>query len=201
MTMAEELFLDTAYGRVFAKSVGKASDPLVLGIHGWSQRNGWHTWEPLMAPLAAAGWWVVSVDMPGWGQSTAAQPGPLRTEQAVETVLSLLEQLQPGGTAVLLGKSWGGGVALMLALDDPARIDKLILTAPAFRDFARLPDLQQPVLMAWAEDDPVIPVAYTQQYQAAVPHLQLEIYPTGGHSAAQKNVADFAPKAVKFLQS
>jgi len=54
-------------------------------------------------------------------------------------------------------------------------------------------------LLAWAEDDPVIPFSYAARLAAAIPNCQLEIYPTGGHSAAPKNAADFAPKAIKFL--
>jgi hypothetical protein len=30
--------------------MSEGAGPLVLGLHGWSQRNGWHTWEPLIAP-------------------------------------------------------------------------------------------------------------------------------------------------------
>ena len=57
-----DIFIDTPYGRIYAKIAGEAAFPLVLGIHGWSKRNGWHTWEPLLAPLAEAGFRVVCED-------------------------------------------------------------------------------------------------------------------------------------------
>jgi pimeloyl-ACP methyl ester carboxylesterase len=80
----DQLVITTSFGNVFAMSAGSASAPLVLAIHGWSQRNGWHTWESLMAPLGAAGFHVVSVDMPGWGKSVTDEPGPLVGERAEE---------------------------------------------------------------------------------------------------------------------
>lgn len=173
--------------------------PLVLGLHGWSQRNGWHTWQPLIEPLAAGGFRVVSVDMPGWGNSPAIGDGRLSPEQAVDVVLALLDALG-AESAALMGKSWGGGVALRTALDHPARVTKLILTAPAFRDFGRLARLQQPVLLAWAEDDDVIPIRYAREYTERLPDVRLETYTSGGHGAAPKNAGDFAPKAIAFLK-
>ncbi|RMG99943.1 MAG: alpha/beta fold hydrolase [Chloroflexi bacterium] len=204
----ENLFIETDFGCVFAKSAGEIGAPLVLGIHGWSQRNGWHTWQPLMPPLAQAGFWVVSVDMPGWGQSVVRTAEPMTGERAITAVWGILNGLRewaetegknPPETAVLMGKSWGGGVALKFALKYPRQVTKLILTAPAFREFDRLPEITQPILLTWAEDDPVIPFTYAAKFAEALPNCRLIPYPTGGHSAAQNNVDDFAPKAIEFL--
>jgi pimeloyl-ACP methyl ester carboxylesterase len=194
----EDLFIETQFGTVFGKSAGRQGDPLVLGIHGYSQRNGWQTWQPLMAPLAEAGYWVVSLDMPGWGQSVVQRP--LDNDDYVAVIIAILDKLE-AETAVLLGKSWGGGIALEAALQYPERISHLILTAPARRNLDPLAELSQPVLLAWAEDDQVIPYKYAAAYTEKIPDIQLETYPTGGHSAAPKNVEDFAPKAIKFLAS
>lgn len=194
----DELFVETGAWRVFGKSAGRRGDPLVLGIHGWSQRNGWHTWEPMMRPLADAGFWVVSVDMPGWGRSEPLEAEPPE-EDFAGTVLGILDGLAVE-TAVLMGKSWGGGVALEVALNQPARVSKLILTAPARLNLDGLAALQQPVLLAWAEDDPVIPFRYADRFASVIPNIQVERYAKGDHSAAQKNVADFAPKAIEFLK-
>lgn len=195
----EELFLQTGFGRVFAKATGASTAPPVLAIHGWSQRNGWHTWEPLMSPLAANGYRVVSIDMPGWGKSVSEKPGSLSVDDAVTTVLELLDGLHTE-TAVLMGKSWGGGVAISLALLHPARATKLILTAPAYRDLNSLSRLTQPVLLAWAKDDPVIPYEYARQFADAIPDCSLESYDTGGHSAAAENAEAFNPIVVDFLK-
>ncbi len=193
-----EIWITTEYGKVFGMADGPENGRLILAMHGYSQRNGWHTWEPMMAPLAGAGFRVISVDMPGWGQSVPTQ-GQVSGADAVTAVLQILDRLDVE-TAVLMGKSWGGGVAVETAVTHPHRITHLILTAPAVRNTDMLARLTQPVLLAWAEDDPVIPYQYAGQMAAAVLNCQLETYPTGGHSAAPKNAADFAPKAIKFLQ-
>lgn len=196
----QTILINTEYANIHAKSAGQQGDPLVLGIHGWSKRNGWQTWEPMLPPLAEAGFWAVSVDMPGWGQSLPKIPEAMMNGNAVQVVLQILDTLAVD-TAVLMGKSWGGGVALETAVQFPERVSKLILTAPARQNLDPLRELKQPVLLAWAEDDAVIPYQVAQSYVARIPEIQLESYPTGGHSAAQKNVADFAPKAIKFLKS
>jgi pimeloyl-ACP methyl ester carboxylesterase len=193
----EDIWIATAYGKVFAKADGPQDGRLILGLHGYSQRNGWHTWEPLLAPLAQAGFRVVSVDMPGWGQSVPTQ-GQVGGSDAVQCVVQMLDELAVT-EAVLMGKSWGGNVAVETAVAHPTRITHLILTAPAVRSPETLAKISQPVLLAWAEDDPVIPVAYASQFAAAIPDCQLETYPAGGHSAAPKNAADFGPKAIRFL--
>lgn len=199
MTRLDDLFIKTDHTTIYGKLAGDPSAQLVLGLHGWSQRNGWRTWEPLLTPLAEAGFCAVSVDMPGWGDSPAIDHLPLMGERAVDVVIEIMDKLMQE-TAVLMGKSWGGGIAINTALRYPDRIKKLILTAPAFRDFARLEDLTQPVQLVWAEDDTTIPISMAEEFTRTVPNIQMITYPTGGHSAAPKNVADFAPKAIRFLK-
>ena len=198
MNMLQELHLTTEFGTVYGKAAGQPGNPVVLGIHGWSQRNGWHSWSPLLEPLAEAGFYAVAVDMPGWGQSVVTGTERVNGPAAATAILDALH----AHTAILMGKSWGGGVAINLALAHPERITHLILTAPAYQgDLAALARLQQSVLLAWAEDDPVIPISFAREVAAAIPHCTLITYPTGGHSAAMNNVADFAPHAIHFLTS
>ncbi len=194
----DDVYIKLELTTVYGKLAGDPAMPLVLGLHGWSQKNGWQTWEPLMEPLAGAGFCVVCVDMPGWGKSAAIDSLPLSGMRAVSVVIDIMNGLQKK-TAVLMGKSWGGGVAVQTAVSYPERISGLILTAPALRDLDQLQRLRKPVLLSWAEDDPVIPIAMAEKYVTAVPGLTFLGYPHGGHSAAQHNVQDFAPHAVHFL--
>jgi pimeloyl-ACP methyl ester carboxylesterase len=196
--MLREQIIDSSFGKVFGMSAGSPDSQLILGIHGMSQRNGWHTWEPLLHPLAEAGYFSVSVDMPGWGRSQLKNAPNLSTSGAVTTAGDIIMSLgkQP---AIVMGKSWGGGIAFQLALENPELVSKLIVTAPAYREIASLRKLGQPVLMAWAEDDPVIPIRYAAEYEAVIPDCELVTYERGGHSAAPNNAEDFSRKAIRFL--
>ena len=194
----DDIYIKLELTTVYGKLAGDPAAPLVLGLHGWSQRNGWRSWEPLMAPLADAGYCAVSVDMPGWGDSPALDNLPLGGERAVSVVIDIMNGLQKE-TAVLMGKSWGGGVAVRTAIAFAERINRLVLTAPALRNFEQVGLLTQPVLLAWAEDDPIIPCAMADVFVKMAPQTELVIYPTGGHSAAQNNAAEFAPRLLAFL--
>jgi len=152
-----------------------------------------------MQPLGSAGFLVVSVDMPGWGKSQAWKAGPLSQGMAIDAVLAILAGMKQT-SATIMGKSWGGGIALELALGFPQRVKKLVLTAPAFSDLTRLQTLSQPVLLAWAKDDPVIPVQYATKFESAIPDIEVIIYDRGGHSAASNNASDFSQRAIRFLR-
>jgi pimeloyl-ACP methyl ester carboxylesterase len=193
-----DVWIDTSYGRMYGRAAGRAGDPLVLAVHGLSRRNGWQTWEPLLRPLADGGYYAVSLDMPGWGRSTATAFDPMNTADGAGVLAAAVAKLGYEQAHAIMGKSWGGALALTLALEQRRRVAKLILTAPAFMQFDRLPDVQQPILLVWAEDDPTIPVATADRY-AALPDVTQVIYKTGGHSAAPKNAGDFAPRALAFL--
>jgi pimeloyl-ACP methyl ester carboxylesterase len=198
--MLQELSIQTVNGKVFGMASGTPDSKLVLGIHGLSRRNGWHTWQPMLAPLGQAGFFAVSVDLPGWGQSESWTGGTIGIAEGVAFVTAVVDALAKS-SAVLMGKSWGGGVALQAALDSPEIVKKLILTAPAYPHFADLSALSQPVLMAWSEDDPVIPYEYSAEYMEVIPEITLVTYSGGGHSAAPKNADDFAPRAIAFLHT
>lgn len=187
----------TPRGIVFGVTAGSADGPVVLGLHGYGSHHTWETWRLMLDPLAQAGYFVVLVDMPGWGMSEGwDDEKPLDGREAMLAILDALDVEQ----AILLGKSWGGGIALEVASEHPDRVTALLLTAPAFLGHtAVLERLTKPALIAWAKDDPTIPVSRATDLANALPTAELIIYDTGGHSAAQHNIDDFAPRAIRFL--
>lgn len=195
-----ELSIPTEHGEVFGMASGSPDSRLVLAIHGRSQRNDWHTWQPLLEPLGRSGFYAVSVDLPGWGRSPRWPSVTIDIAYGATIVKAMVGGLKKD-SAVLMGKSWGGGIALQAALDAPEFIDKVVLTAPFYLDFAGLALLSQPVLMAWSEDDPTIPYTFAAEFARVIPDIELVTYNSGGHSAAMQNAGDFAPRAVAFLNS
>jgi pimeloyl-ACP methyl ester carboxylesterase len=198
--LMQEISIVTEHEPVYGQAAGRVGDRLVVGVHGWSQRNGWHTWAPLLQPLGQAGFYVVCIDMPGWGKSRSWSDEPMNRDQGIEALEAVIAGLGYQ-QASFMGKSWGGGLALELALQRPEIVQGLILSAPAFRDFDRLPGLTRPVLLAWSKDDPVIPFSYASRFVETLPVVELVAFEAGGHSAGPKNADTFSPKAIDFLNS
>jgi pimeloyl-ACP methyl ester carboxylesterase len=138
--------------------------------------------------------------MPGWGDSPAWVDGSLTTKLAVEALIHVADYFNKD-QAVIMGKSWGGGVALQCAMDHPSKVSKLILSAPAFRNLDSLKTLSQAVLLVWAEDDQVIPYKYSAEFLERIPNIEFISFKNGGHSAAPKNAELLAPSAVRFIRS
>jgi pimeloyl-ACP methyl ester carboxylesterase len=100
-------------------------DPVVL-LHGWGASS--QSLAGVAASLAT-GFRVVSVDLPGFGWS-GAPTDAWGTAQYADHVRQLLDTLGLEKVA-LLGHSFGGGIAIFLAAEHPARVTRLILVASA----------------------------------------------------------------------
>src|SRR5437763_5677577 len=96
--------------------------PVVL-LHG--QPGGRRGWQRVMDELGS-GFAVVADDRPGYGASSSLGPmGLAGNADAVRARLDLLGV----ESAVVVGHSWGGGVALALAERHPERVSGLVLLA------------------------------------------------------------------------
>ena len=98
--------------------------PLVL-IHGAGANAG--VWEPLRAPLSSFD--LYAPDLPGRGDSSG--PACERAEDAARWLEGELEALDARGV-IVLGHSYGGAVAIELALSS-SRVAGLVLVASGAR--------------------------------------------------------------------
>lgn len=106
-------------------SWGSEQAPVVLAVHGVTGHGGrWHE----LAQTELAGARVLAPDLRGHGRSPAEPPWSLERHAA-----DLLGVLDAEGveTAVVLGHSFGGAVALHLARIAPHRVRALVLLDPA----------------------------------------------------------------------
>jgi pimeloyl-ACP methyl ester carboxylesterase len=108
---------------------GEAGAPAVVLLHGWGASL--YMWRAWFAPLAAAGWRAIAVDLPGHGLSD--KPDDARAYELasmVETVRLLLES-EGLERVPVVAQSMGGTIALELALAGEPRLGRLVLVNPA----------------------------------------------------------------------
>ena len=117
-------WIDTAAGRIFARSHG--AGPPVLLLHGFGETN--IAWRKI-APALARRFTVVAMDLRGYGWSAASDSknGEAYTKrQMAADAVKVMENLGHIQFA-LVGHDRGARVGLRLALDHPGRLAKLAL--------------------------------------------------------------------------
>lgn len=111
-----------------AESGAPSARPVLL-VHGWGASI--YMWRAWFAPLAAAGFRVMAVDLPGHGRSDKPQDGHRYT--LGRTVASLQELIEREELTAphMVAQSMGGTVALELALRRGTSNGRLVLVNPA----------------------------------------------------------------------
>jgi pimeloyl-ACP methyl ester carboxylesterase len=114
--------------RIHCLLAGESGPALVL-LHGGGTDSASLSWSEVMPPLSAH-YRVFAPDWPGFGQSE--KPAISYTmDYYVHYLRHLLSALNLA-RAVLIGLSMGGGIALNFTLDNPARVEKLVLVDPYY---------------------------------------------------------------------
>jgi pimeloyl-ACP methyl ester carboxylesterase len=101
----------------------------VVLLHGFPEF--WYAWRHQIPALADAGYQVVAPDLPGY--NTSDKPPRVRDYQPrvlAQKMADLIVALG-AGSATVAGHDWGGGLAWLLAMQHPERIQRLVvLNAP-----------------------------------------------------------------------
>lgn len=119
--------------------------PLVL-VHGITESR--RTWDPLVAPLIAAGYRLISVDLRGHGASSKAAPYDLTT-MAGDLAAVLAEE--GADDALLIGHSLGGAVVSAYAAGGPCRAVINVDQPMALSGFKQVLSGLEPMLKGTAE--------------------------------------------------
>ncbi len=110
--------------QVHLRDEGPRDDPQpLLLLHGTSASL--HTWEGWVGVLRKHHR-VITVDLPGYGLTGPNPEGDYSQARNTRFVIDLLDSLKVD-RAVIAGNSFGGQVALDVALAHPDRVEKLIL--------------------------------------------------------------------------
>jgi pimeloyl-ACP methyl ester carboxylesterase len=107
-----------------AQTWGDEAAPPLLALHGWLDNAGSFA---LLAPLLAAHFRVIALDLPGHGHSDHLTAGAnYHYLDYVRVVLAAADALQLD-RYTLLGHSLGAGTATLVAAAAPQRIERLLL--------------------------------------------------------------------------
>lgn len=123
------------------ETFGAPRDPAVLLVHGACASMLWWP-RAFCTALAARGRYMIRFDSRDTGRSTHYPPGrpPYGMRDLAADAVGLLDALGVA-SAHVVGRSMGGGVALVAALDHPGRVASLTLMTTTTGD----PDLPPPV--------------------------------------------------------
>ncbi len=172
----QDMFISMPSGKIHAMVAG-AGDAIIL-IHGRSVAdNSWRTWDKNIDSLAAIGR-VYALDLLGYGDSD--KPEPLLDTRAQARAIVGLMDAEKIDRANLVGLSWGGGIAQIIATTAPERVNKLVLVDSGYDDSAkgreRMKQIKCPTLIVWDEDDAVIPVEGASILAQSIPHSKVRIF-------------------------
>lgn len=124
---------------------GSDDRPAVVLLHG--NPGTVHSFAPAVHDLLGDSFRSISVDRPGHGYSDRLRRNggsPTAQAVAIKTAMAQLGVTRP----ILVGHSWGGGLALVWALLFPDAVAGLVLAEGTYYDEPRLYDKSYPLLAA-----------------------------------------------------
>jgi abhydrolase domain-containing protein 14 len=168
--------IDLGAGVLHCLETGNPAGRLVILLHGMKFQA--ETWRDLgtLDFLAGLGLHVVAVDMPGFGKSAACEMKPVAVLHRIFAQLG-------HETAVLIGPSMGGRIALEFAIHSPQLMAGLVLVGAVGVEENRdnLAKITAPTLVVWGTDDQVSPLTNSDLLLKEISNSTREMYPGAPH--------------------
>lgn len=114
----------TVDGRRVSYASGGAGLPVVF-LHGWGLDHS--VYRPALRRLVTRGCHVIAPSLPGFGNTAELPPKQRSLEGYAAWVAQFLEELEVEEPVLVLGHSFGGGVATRFAYDFTDRVRYLVL--------------------------------------------------------------------------
>lgn len=124
-------FVEVDANRIHYQGFGEENDPTLILIHGYTAST--YIWKTVAPQLADQGFRVISVDLLGFGFSEK----PSGFDYTIAGQARIIERFMNHlgiGRATIVGSSYGGAVAMTLALDYAERVEKLVLVDAVIND-------------------------------------------------------------------
>ncbi|PWW15959.1 MULTISPECIES: alpha/beta fold hydrolase [Pseudidiomarina] len=110
---------------------GTAGQPVLVLLHSSQSNSG--QWRALQTQLQAE-YDIIAIDLLGYGQApavaTGVEPEAFRFSDEMPRVIEALQHYQITQPVTLIGHSYGGALALKLALEQPFVVDRVVLFEP-----------------------------------------------------------------------
>lgn len=172
----------------------KGSGIPVLLLHGASFSS--RTWEELgtIELLAAEGFPVYAVDLPGFGES---EPSDVPGGELIDTLLDELGL----DRAVVVTPSMSGRFAWPFVIESPGRCAGLVAIAPVGIEShaPRLEGNAVPALLIWGSEDTIVPLALADTLAACLEGARLEILEGARHPCYLDRPERFHALLTEFL--
>jgi pimeloyl-ACP methyl ester carboxylesterase len=123
-------FIAVGNNRVHIRLSGDAGNPPLILLHGMGASL--HAWDQITPDLTKQ-FRVIAIDLPFHGLTGPANVGKCSPNDVAQFVFAVMDRLDVP-TAYLAGNSWGGQIALEMALSRPDRIGGLVLIDAAGLD-------------------------------------------------------------------
>ncbi len=121
--------------------IDQGSGPAVLLVHGWP--DSIHLWQDQIPALVNAGYRVIALDLPGFGESDRPTERDAYKLQAIVGYLkSILDTLSVERVSVV-GHDWGAAISWLFATFFPARVERLVTLSVGHPSAGREDGLQQ----------------------------------------------------------
>jgi pimeloyl-ACP methyl ester carboxylesterase len=118
-------WFESAGVRLHGVMAGPKTGPVVILLHGFPEF--WYSWHKQIAPLARAGYRVISLDQRGYNLSD--KPRPVQAyaiTELVSDIVAVIDQLCQE-QVYLAGHDWGAAVAWATAIYHPQRLRRLAI--------------------------------------------------------------------------
>lgn len=106
----------------------KSQKNSILLLHGWGSSH--KSWEEVRKILGDKGIDVIIPDMPGFGDNPPPDK-PWHGEDYENWVLNYIEENKLKKPIILIGHSFGGGLAMKISIKHPELVKKLVLISAA----------------------------------------------------------------------
>jgi pimeloyl-ACP methyl ester carboxylesterase len=160
-------YLDVSWGQAHVL-VRRTDGPLILALHKVTSASS--IYRPLLPPLAALGYTVAALDLPGYGMSDPPPVAEPTLSWFAASVVDVVRALG-FGSAWLLGNKTGASVAMRAAVDHPDAVDGLLLWSVPYLYPELRSELATEAVPTYGPDGAALAEHWRSVYAACSPHM------------------------------